>query len=211
VNLSASHALTYAIPVISYLLGSIPFGLLIVKLTAGRDIREVGSGNIGAANVARNAGRAAGILTLILDAAKGFAAVALASYITHANITWITIAAVCAIVGHVFPVWLKLRGGKGIATALGVFILISWHAIGLALVLWVVVVFFWNYASLGSVAAAAALPIFVYVLYQPGFAPPDIVTFGTAFISGLVLYKHLPNIQRLLAGEEPRIGAPDRD
>ena len=202
---------TYAIPVIAYLLGSIPFGLIIVKLSAGRDIREIGSGNIGAANVARNAGRAAGILTLILDAAKGLAAVALASYITHGNIRWMMIAAMCAVVGHIFSVWLKFRGGKGIATALGVFILISWHAIGLALVLWIVVVFFWHYASLGSIAAAAALPIFVYVLYAPGYAPPDLVTFGTAFISGLVLIKHLPNIQRLLAGEEPRIDSRERD
>jgi acyl phosphate:glycerol-3-phosphate acyltransferase len=121
------------------------------------------------------------------------------------------IAAMCAVVGHIFSVWLKLRGGKGIATALGVFILISWHAIGLALVLWVVVVYFWHYASLGSIAAAAALPIFVYVLYQPRYAPPDLVTFGTAFISGLVLFKHIPNIRRLLAGEEPAIGSRERD
>jgi acyl phosphate:glycerol-3-phosphate acyltransferase len=195
----------YAIPVIAYLLGAIPFGLIIVKLTAGRDIREIGSGNIGAANVARNAGRLAGVLTLVLDAAKGLAAVALASKITHANIRWMMVAAMCAVVGHIFSVWLKFRGGKGIATALGVFILISWHAIGLALVLWIVVVFFWHYASLGSIAAAAALPVFVYVLYAPGYAPPDLVTFGTTFISCLVLIKHIPNIQRLLAGEEPRI------
>jgi acyl phosphate:glycerol-3-phosphate acyltransferase len=202
---------TYAIPLIAYLLGSIPFGLIIVKLTAGRDIREVGSGNIGAANVARNAGRAAGILTLILDAAKGLAAVALASTLTAGNIRWMMIAAIFAVIGHIYSVWLKLRGGKGIATALGVFILISWHAIGLALVLWLVVVFFWHYASLGSIAAAAALPVFVYVLYAPGYAPPDLVTFGTTFISTLVLIKHIPNIRRLLAGEEPRIGTRERD
>jgi glycerol-3-phosphate acyltransferase PlsY len=206
-----ASALTYAIPVIAYLLGSIPFGLIIVKLTAGRDIREVGSGNIGAANVARNAGRAAGILTLILDAAKGLAAVALASALTHGNIRWMMIAAIFAVIGHIYSVWLKLRGGKGIATALGVFILISWHAIGLALVLWLVVVFFWHYASLGSIAAAAALPVFVYVLYAPGYAPPDLVTFGTTFISTLVLIKHIPNIRRLLAGEEPRIESRERD
>jgi acyl phosphate:glycerol-3-phosphate acyltransferase len=197
--------LVYLIPVVAYLLGSIPFGLLIVKLTAGRDIRDVGSGNIGAANVARNAGKGAGALTLLLDAAKGYAAVWLAAYVTHSSIRWMMIAAMCAVVGHIFPVWLKLRGGKGVATGLGVFILISWHAVVLAVALWIIVVFFWHYASLGSIAAAAALPVFMYVLYARGFAPPDIVTFGTTFIVSLVLIKHIPNIQRLLAGEEPKI------
>jgi acyl phosphate:glycerol-3-phosphate acyltransferase len=195
----------YLIPIAAYLLGSIPFGLLIVKFSAGRDIREVGSGNIGAANVARNAGRFAGVLTLLLDAAKGYLAVWLAGHFTGGSVFWMMIAAMCAVVGHIFSVWLKLRGGKGIATSLGVFLPISWHAILLAVALWLVVVFFWHYASLGSVAAAAALPIFVYILDIPGHAPPDIVTFGTAFIACLVLIKHIPNIQRLLAGEEPKI------
>jgi glycerol-3-phosphate acyltransferase PlsY len=195
----------YLIPVVSYLLGSIPFGLLIVKLTAGRDIREVGSGNIGAANVARNAGKFAGTLTLLLDTAKGYFAVWLAGHFTGLNIRWMMIAAMCAVVGHIFPVWLKLRGGKGVATGLGVIIPISWHAAVLAIALWIIVVFFWHYASLGSIAAAAGLPVFVYILYQRGFAPPDIVTFGTTFIACLVLIKHIPNIQRMLAGDEPKI------
>jgi acyl phosphate:glycerol-3-phosphate acyltransferase len=197
--------LVYLIPVVAYLLGSIPFGLLIVKLTAGRDIRDVGSGNIGAANVARNAGKGAGTLTLLLDAAKGYLAVWLAAHFTNSNIRWMMIAAMCAVAGHIFPVWLKLRGGKGVATGIGVFLPISWHAALLAIALWIVVVFFWHYASLGSIAAAAALPVFMYVLYAPGLAPPDIVTFGTTFIVCLVLIKHIPNIQRLLAGEEPKI------
>jgi glycerol-3-phosphate acyltransferase PlsY len=195
----------YLIPIVAYLLGSIPFGLLIVKLSAGRDIREVGSGNIGAANVARNAGKFAGVATLLLDAAKGYFAVWLAGHFTGSNIRWMMIAAMCAVVGHIFPVWLKLRGGKGVATGLGVIIQISWHAAVLAIALWIIVVFFWHYASLGSIAAAAGLPVFVYVMYQRGFAPPDIVTFGVTFISCLVLIKHIPNIQRLLTGEEPRI------
>jgi acyl phosphate:glycerol-3-phosphate acyltransferase len=111
----------------------------------------------------------------------------------------------CAVAGHIFPVWLKLRGGKGVATSLGVFLPISWHAALLAVALWIIVVFFWHYASLGSIAAAAALPVFMYVLYAPGRAPADIVTFGPTFIACLVLIKHIPNIQRLLAGEEPKI------
>jgi acyl phosphate:glycerol-3-phosphate acyltransferase len=197
--------LTYLIPVAAYLLGSIPFGLIVVKLAAGRDIREVGSGNIGAANVARNAGKLAGGLTLLLDAAKGYLAVWLAAHFTGGSVWWMMIAAMCAVVGHIFPVWLKLRGGKGVATGLGVFLPISWHAVALAVILWIIVVFFWQYASLGSIAAAAALPIFMYVMYQPGLAPTDIVTFGTTFVSCLVLIKHIPNIQRLLSGEEPKI------
>ncbi len=195
----------YLIPAVAYLLGSIPFGLLIVKLTAGRDIRDVGSGNIGAANVARNAGKIAGALTLVLDTAKGYLGVWIAAHLMHGNIRWMMIAAMCAVVGHIFPVWLKLRGGKGVATGLGVFIPISWHAVVLAVALWLIVVFFWQYASLGSIAAAAGLPIFMYVLYAPGLAPPDLVTFGTTFVSCLVLIKHIPNIQRLLSGEEPKI------
>lgn len=197
--------LTYLIPIAAYLLGSIPFGLIVVKLAAGRDIREVGSGNIGAANVARNAGKLAGALTLLLDAAKGYLAVWLAGHFTGGSVWWMMIAAMCAVVGHIFPVWLKLRGGKGVATGLGVFLPISWHAVALAVILWIIVVFFWHYASLGSIAAAAALPIFMYVMYQPGLAPTDIVTFGTTFVSCLVLIKHIPNIQRLLSGEEPKI------
>ena len=158
----------YLIPVVAYLFGSIPFGLLIVKLTAGRDIRDVGSGNIGAANVARNAGKIAGALTLVLDTAKGYLGVWIAAHLMHGNIRWMMIAAMCAVVGHIFPVWLKLRGGKGVATGLGVFIPISWHAVVLAVALWLIVVFFWHYASLGSIAAAAGLPIFMYVLYASG-------------------------------------------
>ena len=111
---------TWLIPIVAYLLGSIPFGLLIVKiLGGGQDIREVGSGNIGAANVARNAGRFAGVLTLLLDAAKGYAAVWLAARWTHLNIRWMMVAAIFAVLGHMFTFWLNFHGGKGVATGLG--------------------------------------------------------------------------------------------
>ncbi|HEV2205879.1 MAG TPA: glycerol-3-phosphate 1-O-acyltransferase PlsY [Candidatus Acidoferrales bacterium] len=191
---------------IAYLLGSIPFGLLIVKLTRGTDVRQAGSGNIGAANVTRTAGYLAGVLTLILDAAKGFAAVWIAMHWSHGNMRWMIAAAVAAIVGHVFPFGLAFRGGKGVATGLGVFLLICWQAVAAAVVLWIVIVAFWRYSSLGSVVATAALPVFVYVLYAPGHAPPDFVTFPTVCISVLVLLKHRANIHRLIAGEENRIG-----
>lgn len=195
----------WLIPVAAYLLGSIPFGLLIVKAGSGTDIREIGSGNIGAANVARNAGPLAGALTLLLDAAKGYLAVWLASRLTGGNIRWMMIAAVAAVIGHMFPIWLKFRGGKGVATGLGVFLPICWQAAVAGVVLWILVVVFWRYSSLGSIIAAAAMPLFVYLLYAPRHAPPDIVTIGTAFVALLILVKHRPNIERLIAGEENKL------
>ena len=197
---------TWLIPIFAYALGSIPFGLLIVKARGGPDIREVGSGNIGAANVSRNAGRFAGILTLLLDAAKGYLAVWLAARWTNGNIRWMMVAAILAVVGHMFTVWLNFQGGKGVATGLGVFLPICWQAVVAAAVLWLIVVVFWRYASLGSISAAAALPILIYILYAPGHAPPEFVSFGTLLICVLVVAKHKSNVERLVAGTEPRIG-----
>jgi acyl phosphate:glycerol-3-phosphate acyltransferase len=203
---------TWLIPVVAYVLGSIPFGLLIVKVLGGPDIREVGSGNIGAANVTRHAGRFAGILTLLLDIAKGYLAVWMAARWTHSNIRWMMVAAILAVVGHMFTVWLHFQGGKGVATGLGVFLPICWQAVAAAAVLWLIVVVFWRYASLGSISAAAALPVFIYVLYAPGHAPPEFVSFGTLLICVLVIAKHKPNVERLIAGTEPHVGErPDKD
>jgi len=198
--------------VIAYLLGSIPFGYLIVKAGDGDDIRDQGSGNIGAANVARSAGLAAGALTLILDAAKGYAAVLIAERWSHgSNSTrWMMAAAIAAVAGHMFPVWLGFRGGKGVATSLGVFLPICREAVLAAVIVWILVVAFWRYSSLGSVVAAAALPVLVYLLYAPRHAPPGYVTQGTILISLLVLWKHRSNIERLIAGEEARLKFPRR-
>jgi glycerol-3-phosphate acyltransferase PlsY len=196
----------YLIIPFAYLLGSIPFGLLIVKAQAGRDIRGMGSGNIGAANVARTAGTLAGVLTLLLDAAKGYLAVEITARWSGGHLRSMMAAAVAAVLGHMFPVWLKFKGGKGVATGMGVFLPICAPAVGLAAALWLIVVAFWRYSSLGSIVAAAALPIFVYLLYAPGHAPPTYVTSHTVVISLLVLAKHLENIKRLVAGTEPRLG-----
>lgn len=193
------------IPVAAYLLGSIPFGLLIVKLSRGTDIRQKGSGNIGAANVTRQAGTAAGLATLLLDGGKGYFAMWLAANASQNNIRWLTAAAVCSVVGHVFPIWLRFRGGKGVATGLGVFLQISAKAALAAVVLWVVVVLFWRYSSLGSIVATAALPLFVYFLYAPPHAPPMVLSVGTVAICLLVLWRHKENIQRLISGAEPRL------
>lgn len=190
---------------VAYLLGSIPFGVLIVKARGGPDIRSAGSGNIGAANVTRTAGAVAGVLTLLLDAGKGYLAVWIAERATGGNIRWMMIAAAAAVIGHVFPVWLRFRGGKGVATSLGAFLPICREAVLLAVVLWLLVVGFWRYSSLGSIVAMAALPVFVYFLYAPGHAPPMSVTLGTVAISLLVLWKHRGNMERLIAGKENRL------
>jgi acyl phosphate:glycerol-3-phosphate acyltransferase len=196
--------------VIAYLLGSIPSGYLIVKLGDGDDIRDRGSGNIGAANVARNAGLTAGLLTLFLDAAKGYAAMLVANRFSHASNSSRSMmaAAIAAVVGHMFSVWLGFHGGKGVATSLGVFVPICREAVLAAVVLWIIVVLFWRYSSLGSIVAAAAMPVLVYLLYAPGHAPPGYITMGTMFISVLVIVKHKANIERLIAGEEPRLKPP---
>jgi acyl phosphate:glycerol-3-phosphate acyltransferase len=191
---------------VAYLLGSIPFGLLIVKAQGGGDIRSTGSGNIGAANVARNAGAVAGALTLLLDAGKGYLAVWLAERWTGGNVHWMMAAAVAAVIGHMFPVWLRFKGGKGVATSLGVFLPICWQAVAAAAVLWLLVVAFWRYSSLGSIAAAAAMPVLVYLFYSPHRAPATYISLSTILISLLVLAKHRGNLQRLVAGKESRLG-----
>ena len=194
----------WLIPAVAYVLGSIPFGFLIVK-ARGSDIRETGSGNIGAANVARNAGALAGILTLLLDAAKGYLAVWIAARWTHGDDRWMMSAALLAVIGHMFPVWLRFRGGKGVATGLGVFLPICTSAVLAAVVLWLLVVAFWRYSSLGSILAAVALPVFIHLLYAPRHAPPPAVTVGTILISILVLVKHRSNIERLIGHTEPHL------
>jgi glycerol-3-phosphate acyltransferase PlsY len=187
-----------------YLLGSIPFGYLLVRARRGGDVRAMGSGNIGATNVARAAGWSVGVATLVLDAAKGFFAVWLAGHFSDGNIRFMMYVGLAAILGHIFPMWLKFSGGKGVATALGVFLAICWPAVAAAVAIFAAVVIFWGYVSLASVSAAAALPLLVYVLYAPGHAPPIAVSAGTLLAAVLVIVKHRKNIKRLVAGTEPR-------
>lgn len=194
------------IPVLAYVLGSIPFGLLIVKATGGGDIRQAGSGNIGAANVMRNAGAVAGAVALLLDAGKGYLAVWLAERYAHANARWMMAAALAAVVGHIFPVWLGFKGGKGVATTLGVFVPICLYAVLAAAGSWILIVLLWRYSSLGSIFAISTLPIWLYFFYAPGHAPPDYMLATTIFISFLVLWKHRENMRRLISGEENRLG-----
>src|SRR5882672_5353780 len=145
------NATLISIPAAAYLLGSIPFGLSMGKLFGAADIRKAGSGNIGATNVARVAGPFAGILTLLLDAAKGAFAVILAARLSDQSSTWTMIAGLCALLGHCFPIWLGFHGGKGVATAAGVFLVLSPPAFLGAVVLFFLVVLYWRFVSLGSI------------------------------------------------------------
>jgi len=192
------------IPVVAYLLGSIPFGLLVGGVLGGRDVRKAGSGNIGATNVSRVAGPFAGILTLLLDAAKGSVAVLAAARLTEDSAVWIIVAGICALLGHCYPLWLHFKGGKGVATAAGVFLVLCPLAMLSALAVFILVVAFWRFVSLGSLAAAAAIPLLMYFLWAPHHAPPLVVTFGSLGISALVIYKHDANMQRLVEGTEAK-------
>jgi glycerol-3-phosphate acyltransferase PlsY len=198
------NATLISIPIAAYLLGSIPFGLLLGKQFGGRDVRSAGSGNIGATNVARVAGPVAGILTLLLDAAKGALAVFLAGRLSEQSSTWMMIAGLCALVGHCFPVWLGFRGGKGVATAAGVFLVLSPLSFLGAALLFFLVVLYWRFVSLGSIAAAAAMPLLIYFFWAPHHAPPYAVTFGSLAAALLIVYKHDANIQRMVQGDEPK-------
>jgi glycerol-3-phosphate acyltransferase PlsY len=192
------------LPLAGYLLGSIPFGILLTRLFGAGDIRAAGSGNIGATNVSRVAGPLAGILTLLFDGLKGAAAVWLAARFAGGSATWMTVAGLAALVGHCFPVWLRFRGGKGVATAAGMFLALCWPAALGAIGLFILVVLFSRFVSLGSIAAAAAMPLLIHLLWAPHHAPPPAVTFGAFAAAMLVVYKHDANIQRLVEGREPR-------
>jgi len=188
--------------VVSYLLGSIPFGYLIVNATTGSDVRQTGSGGTGATNVSRSAGKGAGILTLFLDALKGTAAVLLAEFLLHSNdhaAWWIGACGVIAMLGHIFPVWLRFRGGKGVATGVGVFLILAPLAVLIAGVLFVVIVWTTRYVSLGSMLSAVAIPFIVWLLslLRP---VPDVVPIIVSTLAGatLIVYAHRTNIGRLL-------------
>jgi glycerol-3-phosphate acyltransferase PlsY len=192
------------LPLASYLLGSIPFGYLAARTAGKGDIRKRGSGNIGATNVTRVAGWFPGMLTLLLDAGKGYFAVWLAARMTGGSIRWMVLAGLLALVGHQYPVWLGFRGGRGVATGVGIYLPVCWQAVAVAVVVWIAVVAFWRYVSLASVTAAASLPLLIYLLYAPGHAPPAAVSAGTSAAMVLIILRHQPNIVRLLSGTEPK-------
>ncbi|HEX7157726.1 MAG TPA: glycerol-3-phosphate 1-O-acyltransferase PlsY [Edaphobacter sp.] len=189
---------------IAYLLGSIPFGYLLVKIFRHEDIRATGSGNIGATNVARSGAKGLGVLTLLLDALKGFLAVFIAQQIAPGNLDIAVAAAVAAILGHVFPIWLGFRGGKGVATALGVFLALTPISALIVLAIFALVFALTRYVSLASIIASAAFP-FIALHFISSRSP--IVIGGLIFIPLLIIVKHHQNIRRLLSGTESRFGA----
>jgi glycerol-3-phosphate acyltransferase PlsY len=182
---------------IAYLLGAIPFGYLLVKWTTGRDVRAGGSGNIGATNVLRTTGRAAGIATLILDIGKGYLAVWIAGGLAGENVLAMCVAALAVMAGHAYPVFLHFKGGKAVASFVGAFLCLTPVALAAVLVVFVAIVAWTRFISMGSVVAAATFPLSVWLMYK------DVTMFVTAAIAGaFIIYKHSSNIRRLHQGTE---------
>ena len=186
--------------IVAYLIGSVPFAFLLSRRWNAADLRTVGSGNLGAANVLRASGVGAGVLVAVLDAAKGAASVALAMRMSPGPVVPAA-AGFAAIVGHIYPVWLKFKGGKGVATACGVFSLLTPVAVPPSLAVFLVAVWASKYISLGSILASIALPS---IAYATGASAASL---GAAIAAGvLILFRHRSNLTRLLGGTERRLG-----
>jgi len=191
----------------AYLLGAIPFGLLFARWLTGKDPREHGSGNIGATNAMRTGGKTVGILTLLSDIGKGALAVGLAQYL-QADVVLVAAVALAVFIGHVFPVYLKFKGGKGVATMFGVLIpWLPWVGVS-AFVVWLLLFKLTRYVSLASVVAALSLPIFAWLFGALSWLNIELSSvFSCGILAVLVLVRHEENMRRLWAGEEPKIGA----
>jgi len=187
--------------VLAYLIGAIPTGVVLTRLTGSADIRKAGSGNIGATNVYRVAGKKLGVLTLIGDILKGLLPV-LAVQAAGMPQETVALVAAAAFIGHCYPVYLRFKGGKGVATALGIFLVLSPPAVLVAVLLFVGLVWKWRYISLGSICAAALMPILVL-----WFEASTGLFAASVFIGGMVVIRHRSNIERLLAGTENKFGA----
>ena len=185
--------------VIAYVLGSIPFGYLLVKFSSGEDVRDSGSGNIGATNVLRTTGRAAGIATLALDIAKGFLAVWVAANLTDNSPLWTSLAALAVMAGHTFPVFLKFKGGKAVATFIGTFLYLTPLPLIAVLLVFLITVAVTRFISVGSILAAATFPFGVWMILHP---PAPVLL--AAFLAGaFIVHRHRANWERLRTGTEP--------
>ena len=184
---------------VSYLIGSIPFGVVLTRAAGAGDVRAIGSGNIGATNVLRTGRRDLAIATLVLDAGKGAFCFLMAKAVLGGDLIP-ALAGGAAFLGHLFPLWLKFKGGKGVATFLGIMLALAWPAGLAACATWLAVAFATRYSSLAALVAAASTPLWLWV-----FGRPDAIWLGIA-LAVLVFIRHHANIRRLLAGEEPRIG-----
>ena len=183
---------------IAYLIGGIPFGLLVVRLMTGKDVRASGSGNIGATNVLRTTGLKAGIVTLILDMAKAFFAVWLADWLSGGSTLWMSFAALAVLAGHAFPIWLKFQGGKAVATFAGAFLYLTPVPLLAVAIIFVLLVAWTRYLSLGSVIAAGLFPVGCWMILHPDW-PVLVASVGSA---ALVIWRHKSNLERIRAGTE---------
>jgi glycerol-3-phosphate acyltransferase PlsY len=205
------HPATLLIAAASYLLGSIPVGYLLVRIFLKQDIRSIGSGNIGATNVLRSGRKGLGAATFLLDMLKGCSAVWLAAYIASTFLPGVNIrnmealAAICAVLGHMFPIWLRFKGGKGVATGFGVFLVASTWAALAAIGIFFLVLLISRYVSLASILGAASFPLLAWLM-PSGQRPPFFVAAG-CIVAFLIVAKHHQNIRRLLNGTESKFGS----
>ena len=183
---------------IAYLVGSIPFGYLLVKWRTGADVRAAGSGNIGATNVLRTTGRVAGVVTLLLDIAKGYVAVLIAGRLTGDSELWTSAAALAVMAGHAYPLFLRVHGGKAVASFVGAFLRLTPLPLVAVLIVFLGVAAWTRHISLGSIAAAATFPLAVWLILQASWP----VLTASILAAGFVIYRHSSNIQRLRAGSE---------
>lgn len=197
--------------IVAYLLGSIPFGLILVRIFRNEDIRQQGSGNIGATNVIRSGGKGLGAMTFLLDAAKGFVAVKVAQLVaghlhlsSDRTLNLMALAAICAIIGHIYTIWLGFKGGKGVATGFGVFLGITIAAALVALTVFILVLALSRFVSLASILAAIAFPVAALLIPHEPLTPFMIA--AVILLPLLIIAKHHANIRRLLAGTEYRFG-----
>lgn len=184
--------------VLAYLIGSIPFGYLLVRLKSGQDVRSMGSGNIGATNVLRTSGRITGVVTLVLDIAKGFFAVWLMARFGADSPAWTSAAALAVMAGHAYPVFLKFHGGKAVASFIGAFLYLTPIPMAAALALFVIVTAATRHVSMGSVIAAGSLPLGTWMIEHP----PVVVLVATLIAAIFIIYRHRANIARIRSGTE---------
>lgn len=184
--------------VVAYLLGGIPFGYLLVRMKTGEDVRAMGSGNIGATNVLRTSGTAIGLLTLVLDILKGYAAVWIAAILTDNDATWMSLAALAVVLGHAYPVFLKFKGGKAVASFVGAFFYLSPLPLLAITIVFVVVVAVSRHISVGSIVGAALFPFGVYLIQHP----PTAVLLASIAGGAFIIWRHRSNISRLREDNE---------